>query len=248
MKILNLLICIGICVSSISCSSVQEILPGYKMYAAPNGADKPGRIYRLGNDKKTDFLVGYVEVNPAAEIIVIPEREQTKTFSLGALMSFVSAGGTTIGANGGLNIDQVSKFKIKLNDTHVYKVSDQDIVKIYPDLKKRLMDDIKIFGHKDPKYFIVREAVTAKEIFIQMDKSLTSDSNVKANLEKLIDGKANVKWSNSAKDEIKVSLDQGLFVFYKPEQIVLSNSIDGSGKIAITKVDNESLQLLSIGD
>ncbi len=42
---------------SISCSSVQEILPGYKMYAAPNGADKPGRIYRLGNDKKQISLL-----------------------------------------------------------------------------------------------------------------------------------------------------------------------------------------------
>lgn len=233
---------------SISCSSVQEILPGYKMYAAPNGADKPGRIYRLGNDKKTDFLVGYLEVKPTPEIIVIPEREQTKSFNLGALVSFISAGGTSIGADAGLNLAQVSKFKIKLNDAHVYKISDHDIVGIYPDLKKRLLEDIQIFGHKDPKYFLVREAVTAKDIFIQMDKSLSSDAEVKANLEKLVDGKANVKWTNSAKDEIKISLNDGLFVFYKPEQIVLSKSIDGNGRIAITEVDKESLQLLSIGD
>lgn len=249
MKRLNLLLAsIGICMFAISCSSVQEILPGYKMYAAPNGADKPGRIYRLGNDKKTDFLVAYLDVNPTAQIIVIPQREQTKTLNLGTLVSFISTGGTIVGANAGLNLDQISKFKIKLNDAHVYKISDHDIVGIYPDLKKRLQDDIKIFGHKDPKYFIVREAVTAKDIFIQIDKSLSSNADVKANLEKLVDGKANVKWTNSAKDEIKITLDDGLFVFYKPEQIVLSNSIDGTGKIAVTEADKESLQLLSIGN
>lgn len=248
MKRYFLPICLNICILAISCTSVREILPGYKMYATPNGADKPGRVYRLGNDNKTDFLVEYLEVNPKGEIIIIPEREQTKSFNLGSLVSFISNGTTNITTTAGVDLRQTSKFKIKLNEAQVYKVSDRDLVEIYPDLKKRLLNDSKILGHKDPKYFIVREAVTAKDIFIQMDKSLASNLEVKASLDKLINGQGNVKWTNAAKDEIKVSLNEGLFVFYKPERIIISTSIDGNGDISITEIDKKSLDQLSIGN
>lgn len=222
-----------------------EILQGFKLYDAPNAVDKPGRIYRLSSDNKTDYLVEYLPVNPQPNNIVITERERTKTMKIGTVLSFIS-NNSAVNANGGFNSDKVSNFNFKLKDAQIYKISDADLRPQYTALKKRIIDDIKLFGFQSPRYFIVRESVTAKEIFIQTTKEVKNDANIKAQIERIIKADANISWTNSSKDEIKVTLNQGLFVFYKPEEIILQTSAAGDIEISIkpaNKIDVENLKI-----
>jgi hypothetical protein len=224
----------------------REILAGFKLYEAPNAVDKPGRIYRLAADNKTDYLVEYLPITPQGSVIIIPEKEKTKTMNVKTVLSFVShSSGVT--ANGGFNSNKVSNFNFKLNDALIYKVSDADLRPHYNDMIKRIQDDIKMFGLQSPRYFIVRESVTAKEIFIKTSKDVKNDANIKAEFEKALNGNANVTWTSTSKDEIKVTLKDGLFVFYKPEEIMLQTSSAGDVKLAILPAGKDEFELLKIG-
>lgn len=223
-----------------------EILSGFKLYDAPNAVDKPGRIYRLSSDNKTDYLVEYLPINPQPNNIVIPEKEKTKTMKIGTMLSFIS-NNSVVNANGGFNSNKVSNFNFKLKDAQIYKISDADLRPYYAEMKKRITDDIKLFGLQSPRYFIVRESVTAKEIFIQTTKDIKNDANIKAQIESIINADANVSWTNNSKDEIKVTLKDGLFVFYKPEEIILQTSAAGDVEISIKPANEADIEKLHIG-
>lgn len=223
-----------------------EILTGFKLYDAPNAIDKPGRIYRLSSDNKTDYLVEYLPVNPQPNNIVIPEKERTKTMKIGTFLSFIS-NNSVVNANGGFNSNKVSNFNFRLKDAQIYKISDADLRPQYAAMKKRITDDIKLFGLQSPRYFIVRESVTAKEIFIQTTKDVKNDATLKAQIETIVNADANISWTNSSKDEIKVTLKDGLFVFYKPEEIILQTSAAGDVEISIKPADKTDVEKLQIG-
>jgi hypothetical protein len=223
-----------------------EILPGFKLYNSPNAVDKPGRIYRLSSDNKTDFLVEYLPIHPQPNNIVIPEKEKTKTMNIGSMLSFISTN-SSVKANGGFSLNKVSNFKFQLKDAQIYKISDADLRPQYSAMKKRITEDIKLFGLKNPRYFIIRESVTAKEIIIQTSKDLSNNANLTAQLENIIEADANVSWTNSSKNEIKVTLKDGMFVFYKPEEIILQTSAAGDVEISIKPADKETIENLQIG-
>jgi hypothetical protein len=223
-----------------------EILPGFKLYEAPNAVDKPGRIYRLGSDNKTDYLVEYLPINPQPNSIIIPEKEKTKTMNIGTVLSFIS-NNSVVDANGGFNSNKVSNFNFKLKDAQIYKISDADLRPQYAAMKQRITDDIRLFGLQSPRYFIVRESVTAKEIFIQTTKDVKNDANLKAQIESIINADANISWTSSSKDEIKVTLKDGLFVFYKPEEIKLQTSAAGDVEISIKPASKADIEKLKIG-
>lgn len=224
----------------------SEILPGFKLYEAPNAIDKPGRIYRLGNDNKTDYLVEYLPVNPQPKNIIIPEKEKSKTLNIGSVLSFISKS-SNVNASGSFNSDKVSNFNFKLGDAQIYKISDEELRPQYASMKKRITDDIKLFGLQSPKYFIVRESVTAKEIFIQTTKNVKNDAKFKADVESLVNANANLSWTSNSKDEIKVTLKDGLFVFYKPEEITLQTSAAGDTEIIIKEASKSDIERLKIG-
>ncbi|GMQ24579.1 hypothetical protein Aoki45_12610 [Algoriphagus sp. oki45] len=223
-----------------------EILPGFKLYDAPNAVDKPGRIYRLSNDNKTDYLVEYLPINPQSSSIVIPEKEKTKTMKIGTMLSFIS-NNSVVNANGELNSNKVSNFNFKLKDAQIYKISDADLRPHYAEMKKRITDDIKLFGLQSPRYFIVRESVTATEIFIQTTKDVKNDASLKAEIDRIIGADANINWTSGRKDEIKVTLKDGLFVFYKPEEISLQTSAAGDVEISIKPAKPVDIEKLQIG-
>ena len=238
-----LLFTLFICLFLTSC--LKEILPGYKLYEAPNAIDKPGRIYRLSKDRKTDYLVEYLDIKTEPERITIPQKEQTKKVKNNTLLSFISRkrkGSVSVAIN------KVSNFNFELGDAMVHKISDEALRNHYQAMKERILKDIKLFNLERPKYFIVREAVTAKEIFIQNTKDTRGDVDFKNKVEEAVNTNSDVSWENSNKNRIKVTLKEGLFVFYKPEEIVIQTSAAGDSEISINKtVTEEDLENLQIG-
>jgi hypothetical protein len=231
-----------------SCSPYKEILPGYKLYDSPNSIDKPGKVYRLSSDGKTDFVVEFLNINVEPQTIIIKEKEQLKKTNINAIISFISKKGS-IGADLDLNYEKEISFKFKLGGTKIYKVTDENLRPLQSDLIKRLKADIKLFGFNKPKYFIVREAITAKEILIKIEKHTQSNDSIIAKINQIVNVDSNVKWTNEKKTEIRVSQNEGLFIFFKPEEINFQSSITGNGdpEIYFSKVDSVDLDRLKIG-
>lgn len=218
----------------------SELLPGYIINPAPNNADKPGRVYRLDNENKTDILVEYLDINPTPQAIFISESSREKKVNVSALLNFV-AKSSEVNANTELALEQRSNFEFKLKDTEVIKISDADLRPLFAGLVNQIKEDIELFGLKDPKYFIVREAVTAKEILIKSSRNFNNEAEFKAKVDSYINGNSNIQWTNNSKDELKVTLEKGVFVFYKPEQIILRTSAAGDTKISFKEASDDDL-------
>ena len=229
-----------------SCRST-ELLPGYKLMDAPNSSDKPGRVYRMTDDGKTDLLVEYLPVSPQGEKIVISDREKAKKLSSTNVFSFVSNGKLDLGSKVGANFEKTATFNFKLRDCEVYKISDADLRPHLTELRNRIKEDIDLFGIKNPRYFILREAVTAKEILIQFDKRSKNNANLMAEYQMLVEANSNLSWARTNKSEIKVTLSDGVFVFYKPEQLSLMTGISGEPRLKIQKVQENDLIQLRVG-
>lgn len=229
-------------ITTISCKS-SELLPGYILNSSPNSADKPGRIYRLDNNNKTDILVQYLDVNPEIHPIYIPEKNSSKSVSTNALVSFISKG-TNTSNNAEININKKNQFDFRLKDTKVIKLSDEELRPLYSKLIKQLTDDIKLFGIKTPKYFIVREAITAKEMIISFTKSTSNKAEIKAKLNTYINNDGTIQWTNNSKEELNIKLNQGVFVFFKPEEILFSTSIGGDTKIIFSTATKNDIDIL----
>lgn len=246
-RVINLIIAAIIFFCFYSCKTAKEILPGYKLMAAPNGIDRPGRVYRLDSDNKTDFLVEYVDIELTPKPIAISEQEGMKKLNIESLISFIAPRDANFDFELNEAFKKEASFIFKLKDAQVYKISDKDLEPYYADLLVRLEKSMKLFKLKNPKYFIIREAVTAKEIDIQIDKKVVNDNSIKMQVDKMINGNATSSWSNAKKDEIKVTLKDGLFVLFKPEKINLSSSITGDTKMYFEPASVSDAQLLKIG-
>lgn len=239
------IILVNILILLISGCKTNELLPGYILNGAPNSADKPGRVYRLDNANKTDVLVEYLNVNPIPQAIYLSETTSEKTVNVNALLNFVIKS-AEVDANASLGLDQKTNFEFKLKDTEVIKVSDAELRPLFPTLIKQIKEDIDLFALQNPKYFIVREAVTAKEILIKTTKDFDNKSEFKAKVDAYINGSSSVEWTNNKKEELKVNLDKGVFVFFKPEQIILRTSIAGDTNISFKEASSEDLEKLTI--
>lgn len=227
-----------------SCKT-PELLPGYILNSAPNVSDRPGRVYRLDNTNKTDILVEYLPVTAIAENIFIPEKSTKKSVNVNTLVKFISKS-SDVSANSEIGIDQKSDFEFRLKDTKVLKVSDAELRPMYANLLSQLKSDMVLFGLKEPRYFIVREAVTAKEIFITTSNDLNNKAEFLAKINSLIEGKSKVQWTSNRRTELKIILDEGVFVFYKPEQIVLRPSSAGDTSIGLKEPSKQDLEMLQI--
>jgi hypothetical protein len=200
MKTISLKIFLNISViiaflSFTSCSPFKEILPGYKLYDAPNSIDKPGKIYRLSGDGKTDYVVEFLELKLNPQTIIIKDQEQEKKTSINSIIPFISKG-KAINVSTNLNMEKETTFRFRLAQTQVLKVTDENLRPIYSNLLSRLNEDIKLFGYKNQRYFIVREAVTAKEIFIRIDKLSKGNNSLTAEINKIIETNSKAVWTN----------------------------------------------------
>lgn len=227
-----------------SCKTA-ELLPGYILNSAPNASDKPGRVYRLDNTNKTDILVDYIPVTPIIENIFIPENSNKKGVTVNTVINFISKS-SKITANSEMGIDKKSNFEFRLKDTKVIKVSDAELRPHFANLVAQLKSDIELFGLRDPKYFIVREAVTAKEILITTSKDIDNKAEFVAKINSFVNGNSKVQWTSNSKTELKVTLEEGVFVFFKPEQILLRPSAAGDVSIGFKETSKEDLEKLQI--
>ncbi|MGF7040210.1 hypothetical protein [Mucilaginibacter lappiensis] len=226
-----------------SCVSKKEILPGFVMYNSLNDMDSPGGIYRIGQDNKTVRLVEYRDNTPAPNPIQVSNSEKSKVINIKTLLSFLSNGDTTIVGSLGVNSKKNIKINIKIVQGQLYKMTDEDM-KIYnKDLRKRLIIDTSLPENKPSMYFILREAVSAKEIYLDLRKLPAIDSSYKEKIRQVTEGRPNIVWLNS--NEIKISLKEDELVFYKTDRILLVSDPSGNAELKFEPLDPKSTKLLN---
>ena len=123
-RILTLLI-IFLVVTSEQCQDkklAEELLPGYKLYDAPNDLDRTGLIFRVTPDGER-FNVGYLEVKPETGRIEIKSTAQTKTLTIGAIAKFLNIDQKDINLGADVDLKRKVVLLMKMSNTNSELVS-----------------------------------------------------------------------------------------------------------------------------
>lgn len=248
----NNLILLSLIFILFSCNSVKKnsatefyktILPDFIMSSAPSGLDVPGRVYRIDTMTNEKNLVEFLPIVPYEASIGIPMYEIGSNFKGNFLISLLSLN-DKVTAEYYLEKTKDYRFTVILKEPKKQEISDNQYALYIDELEKRINENIVKLRLKNNKFFMIRETVSSKEIFINNSRKRNFIDSIDIPvIKKIVSVNTQLSWTDSIKSEIKATFDKPVHVFYKPIIIDLKFN-DGPVEIIFRNPTPEEVELI----
>jgi hypothetical protein len=229
------------CLMAFSCdtkdafSKAPQLLPGFTLVPSPNSLDKPGTIIAV--DKKgVKQPLGSLSI-PIQEGTTVPaQRSGKKNSSVGALLEFLGADQVNLTANANVNINRDVVYKIELGESALERIALLNIAAELENTKQLIKSFSATNNMADYTFYIITEAVKSKKMKYSFDTKKTGEIGLKAELDKIVTAKPNVKWDNADNFLLSFELPAPLYVYSKYFTLNVETQVTGETKFAIGKV------------
>jgi len=221
-------------------NKVEELLPGYSFYDAPNDLDKTGLIFRVTPNGQR-FNVGYVAVTPDNGRIEIKSTAQSRTMSINALANFLKIDKSKLSVDGNLDLKRKITLKVKMANNQQEALTDFALDAKLKDALQLIKKDRQELGRLDDKYYIIRESILTQNLEYSFDRDITTNAGFNLALNDLVKVNPTAKWDNTKEFQLGFNYINPLRVFYKAEYLSILSSATGDISIKRNPIDNEEI-------
>ena len=241
-KLFSILLIIASCRSTKDTSipkTVPPLLPGFTLIASPNSLDKPGSVIAVDKKGIPQYL-GSVDVSSLEKGVVQPaEATGKRASSVSALINFLGMDKYSVDANVDSKFNKTFEYKISLKDCSQERIPLLDINKELENMKQAIKTFSTTNDMADYKYYIITDAVKAKQISYEFGGDKVGDIDLKANIQKIIDVNPKVNWENKAALQLDYNLQEPLYVYAKYWSLNVQSQITGGTIFKIGDVVKE---------
>lgn len=230
MKISQLLACllffVGCQSTNTAFKNVPPLFPGFTLIATPNSLDKPGSVIAVDKKGIPQYL-GSIDITPEKGIVQPGQASGKRTSSVSSLINFLGMDKYSIDANIDPKYNKQFEYQISLKDCSQERIP---LLNINIALEK-MRQAIKSFSANNDmagyKYYLISEAVNAKQISYEFSSDKVGDIDLKANIKKIIDVNPKVSWNNNSNLKLDINLQEPLYIYSKYFSLNIQNQITG---------------------
>ena len=188
-------------------------------------------------------LVEFLPIVPYEASIGIPMYEIGSNFKGNFLISLLSLN-DKVTSEYYLEKTKDYRFTVILKEPKKQEISDNQYALYIDELEKRINENIVKLRLKNNKFFMIRETVSSKEIFINNSRKRNFIDSIDIPvIKKIVSVNTQLSWTDSIKSEIKATFDKPVHVFYKPIIIDLKFN-DGPVEIIFRNPTPEEVELI----
>lgn len=206
--------------------------PEFQAFPTPRTFDAPGTIFRIdatGKSFGVEDLSDRIKIRKGEESI--GQYKSTMRTKLGNFLKFLNTNQISLGIGLEQNSNAIINIEFLADSLTREKTFDNNI-------KNALNDAIyKIEWKDNNKYYIIRETISAQKIFYKFSSSFNDTIGVKISLNELINTNSNFKKDLASKYDLIQSFSQPHRIFYKVEEIIQFNGLDGKITFGIEPTD-----------
>ena len=228
------------------CPMTKEILPGFVLIKSPNDLDNPGKVFRITPKRKVEHRVETLNLKTLEGEISVPQMSGSKELSLGIVCEFLKINTEKFDAKLKSKLQNKYSIQISLIDAKKLVIEDKQLRgDVLANLKERIKSDIKEgLGSDKDKYYLLKEAVTAKEFTIEVSKENNLSNELALEINKVINVRPDLTWGNNKKTSLRVKLEKPQVLFFKPFEIKVRNNLGGDIDIEIVEMKDEDLNFI----
>ena len=208
---------------------------GWHCYQSPNSLDVPGQVFRV-NDSGVKFREANYSQNIETEsgLVVDSVFVQSREIEAKVLANLIAVPSDKKPSIFG-NLNNKRNVKIEIKDRKINATNLQDIVYI----KGKFLSLLNNGGYEeDSKYYVIRESISAKNINISFDKGFVANAGGEAELKKVVDTNASLKFESGESYKVEQNLNEFATVCIKPMEFAVTRETgNGYGGVSTYRVD-----------
>jgi hypothetical protein len=213
--------------------SAGALPPGWQFYSNPTTLEPPGTVFRI-DEQGRRYVVNILKVAPVSGSEAVGKLDRIIEVDATSLVRFWGVVGKLTSSGSGTYTD---KLKFSMDDTVREVTTDVAIEDVIRNFAK------KIAYKKNNRYFVIREAMSAKNIDYTLSEGILARVGGEGSLKAMLSGRGNVSLKKGKEYTLEQKFTQRMRVLFLPEEIVPApRFLSGEGPFFETQPVKEILK------